>query len=74
MTVEEFVKHINKKRLDNKSTTRWYGFIGEVDGHKVRLKGYKTWLQVYLVDNVDHSNCMDRKVKDFKEDLLLPFK
>lgn len=74
MTVEEFVKHINQKRLDSRNTTRWYGFIGEVDGHRVRVKGYKTWLQIFQVDNFNYSNPMDRKVGQFKEDLLKPFR
>ena len=70
-TKDVFIKHINKLRTQNKGS--WYTFTGVVDGKEVQLKGTDTWLQIYKVDGIDYSNPMQRKVKDFKEDLLKPF-
>lgn len=64
-----FVKLINDKR----KTKTWYTFEGIVEGKKVRIKGYKTWLQYYHVDGINYGNEMERKVKDFNEDLEKPF-
>ena len=71
MKTIDFTKHINKLRLNNKSS--WYSYSGIVDGKNVSLKAYGTWLQIYKVNGVDYSNCMDVSVKKFKEDLQKPF-
>lgn len=65
---DEFVKEINKLR----KTKTWYQFVGIVNGTSVQIKGYNTWLQVYKVDGIDYSNCMNRKVKEFSSDLVKP--
>ena len=65
MDLQAFTKEIKQKRL----TGNWYSFIGSVNGKEVRLKGYKTWLQVYTINGIDNSNCMERSIKQFKEDL-----
>ncbi len=61
MDKADFIKGINGKR----KTGQWYSFIGSVEGKTVRLKGYKTWLQVYTVNDIDYSGCMDISVKEF---------
>ena len=65
----DFVKHINGLRL----LTGWFSFIGIVCGKNVEIKGYKTWLQIFRVDGINHGNCSDRKVGEFKHDLMVPF-
>ena len=62
----EFVTEIDSKR---KSGT-WYTYLGNVNGKAIRLKGYKTWLQVFTVNGIDNSGCMDISVKAFKELLI----
>ena len=68
MNREEFEKEIKHKRISG----GWYSFIGIVEGKVIKLKGYKTWLQIYTIDGIDNSNCMERTVTQFKEDLLKP--
>ena len=63
-----FIKTINDLRLKNKN--KWVFFTGVVENKKVELKLYNTWLQIYKVNGLDFSNCMDRKPTEFKEDLL----
>jgi len=70
MNFESFKKLVNEKR----KTGGWYDFVGEVDGRQVRLKGYKTWLQVYEVDGVRHGGLMDISVGRFQDELAVPFK
>jgi len=69
---ESFFKLINDARKSNKN--QWYGFVGVVEGREVSIKGYNTWLQVYKVNGIDHSSCMDITVSRFKYDLASPFK
>ena len=69
---DDFINHVNKLRLKNKSG--WYQYSDIVEGKYIVLKGYNTWLQFFKVDNIDYSNNMDRSVKQFKNDLLDPFK
>jgi len=69
MTFEEFVKEMKQKRL----TGSWYQFVGTVDGKSVRLKGYKTYLQIYEVDGIRYGGRMDISVKEFNEELKIPF-
>lgn len=71
MKIKEFIKHINKLRLNNKYS--WYYFTGEVEGKNIQLKGMNTWLQVYEVDGVRYAGLMERNVSEFKKDLLEPF-
>lgn len=67
MNTTDFVKTVNKLRLDNKG--KWYYWVGEVEGKSVKIKGFGTWLQIFKVNNWDCSNCMDSKVRDYKEHL-----
>lgn len=66
----EFKAEINRKR----KAGGWYQFVGLVEGKQVRLKGYKTWLQIYSVDGISYGNPMDQKVGEFNEALYAPFK
>ena len=70
-SVDEFVKTINKLRLDNKN--KWFWWHGYVTGYRVELKCYNTWLQVFRVEGVNWPNCMDESVTKFKEALRRPF-
>jgi hypothetical protein len=70
MTKEEFYKLVNAKRIASKS---WYSFIGIVDNKSIRLKGFRTWLQVYEVDDVKYGGLMDISVKQFNQELEKPF-
>lgn len=64
MAVQEF---INKLRLANKG--KWYTWSGVVEGKSVEIKAHGTWLQIFRVNGLNHANCGDRKVGQFKEDL-----
>ena len=57
------ISHINKTRLSNKN--QWYYMQFYYKGLNVTIKGFDTWLQRLVIDGVDHSNCMDQKVRDF---------
>lgn len=65
----DFLKLMN----ENRKTNKWYIFEGIVENKTVRLKGFKNWLQVYFVDDINYGNNMNRKVKEFNEDLERPF-
>lgn len=67
MNTLDFVKTVNKLRLDNKN--KWYYWQGEVNGKDVNLKGYGTWLQIFKINNWDCSNVMEQKVGEFKKHL-----
>lgn len=67
MITADFVATINKLRLTNKDG--WYQFIGTVNGKDVEIKGYKTWLQVFLVDGLRLNTISDISVKNFKDEL-----
>lgn len=67
---EDFVKHVNKVRLDNKG--KWWYVTAEVCGIKVSIKGYETWMQIYRVDGINCSNSLERSVANFKKDILKP--
>jgi len=71
MKKEVFINIVNKLRLDNKN--KWFYASEIVEGKTVALKGFGTWLQIYIIDGVDYSNPMERSIKQFKEDLALPF-
>ena len=61
--MENFTKEINAKR----KTGTWYSYAGVVEGKEIRIKGYKTWLQIFDIDGVDNSGCMDISVGAFNE-------
>lgn len=65
MSTEEFIKHINKIRLENKN--KWYFYTGTVNNKHIQLKAYETWIQVLRINNVNFSSCMDISVKQFKD-------
>lgn len=71
-SLDEFVKMVNKERLANKN--KWYVITNvEVDGKKVEIKAFDTWLQIFRVDGKNYANPMERNVSGFKEDLKSPF-
>jgi len=61
--MEKFIKEVNAKR----KTGTWYQYVGIVDGKDIKIKGYKTWLQIFTIDGIDNSSCMDISVKAFNE-------
>ena len=67
MNTHEFTKKINKLRLSNKE--QWYAWQGTVNGKGVTLKGYETWLQLFIVNGVEQSLPMKLTVSDFKAEL-----
>lgn len=71
MKLETFTKEINALRLKNKNA--WYQFTGTVEGRKVEVKGFNTWLQIYRVDGVTYGGGMGSKVSQYKEELIKPF-
>lgn len=64
--IELFIKDINKKRLSG----GWYMFNGIVNNKSVVIKGYKTWLQIFKVNDYTVPCAMEISVKEFKELLL----
>lgn len=68
---DNFVKDIIKLKNSNKN--KWYTYIGEVDGMKVKIKGNGTWLQIFNVDGVEFGTPDEVSVKEFKELLAEPF-
>ena len=62
---DNFVKHVNKLRLDNKN--KWYSLITNIGGLNIRLKGYNTSIQILDVDGVRYGGLMDASVKKFNE-------
>lgn len=64
-----FIKTINNLRLKGS----WYQYVGMVDGKDIKIKGYGTWLQIFKVNGIDHSNCMGQSIKQFKDALLKAF-
>lgn len=71
INLPEVIHFENKFRLANKN--KWYQIDAIVDNKPVNLKAYNTWLQIYRVGHINHSNCMERTVKQFKLDLMVPF-
>lgn len=69
MNFQEFAKEIKVKRL----MKNWYTFVGIVDVHKIELKGYKTWLQIYRVDGLNYGGMMEISIADFNKALERPF-
>lgn len=69
--VNEFVTLVNKTRLLNKNS--WYVLTGTINGKKIEIKGFKTWLQIFRINGIDNSNCPDQKISRFKEYLTSTF-
>lgn len=67
MNTLEFIKEINALRLANKN--KWYFWQGVVNGKKVEIKGYGTWLQIFRINGLNLWAGMDISIKDFKESL-----
>lgn len=68
MKREEFLKHINAMRLQNKG--KWIFYTGEVEGKLVGVKSYNTYLQQYIVEGKRmESGRMDMSVSDWKTEL-----
>ena len=63
--MHNFIKHVNQLRLKN----NWYMYTGEVCGKSVKIKGFGTWLQIFEVNGINHSNSMECAVARFKQDL-----
>ena len=67
LNTADFIKTVNNLRLQNKG--KWYVWQGTVNNKTVQLKGFNTWLQIFKVEGLQCGNCLDRSVKDFKNDL-----
>ena len=61
----DFIKTINSLRLANKNS--WYMWQGIVENKTVRLKAYKTWLQIFEVEGLRVPTVSDISVSDFKK-------
>lgn len=66
-STDEFIKCINKLRIDNKNN--WYEYMGTVNNKRVILKGYNTWLQILKVNNTRINTNMSISVAEFKNKL-----
>ena len=71
-SIDLFIKDVNKLRLSNQN--KWHFINCIVDDKEIKIKFFKTWLQIYKVNEINYANCMDRNIKGFKEDLYIPFK
>ena len=67
MNTAEFVKTVNRLRLDSKN--KWYTLTGTVNGCNFEIKGFGTWLQVISVNGINCANCMEQSVTEFKKHL-----
>ena len=63
--IEELVKTINNKRLENKNN--WYVFLSPLSSYDIQIKGYNTWLQVFKIKGIDYASSMGMNVKEYKE-------
>ena len=61
MEKDIFIKELNAKRKSG----NWYAFSGTVNGKIIQIKGYKTWLQIFNIDGINNSGCMEISVKEF---------
>lgn len=64
MTKEQFIKRLNQLRRISKG---WYELHDYVDNQFVKVKAYKTWVQILDVDGIKDSGPMDCTVKQFNE-------
>ena len=65
LNTTDFIKTVNGLRLANKNS--WYTWQGIVNNKTVRLKAYKTWLQIFEVDGLRIPTVMDISVGEFKK-------
>ena len=69
--MNSIVERINTLRKANSNS--WYHLSFETVLNNtalfIRIKGYKTWLQVFDINGIDHSNNSDQSVKQFKLDI-----
>lgn len=65
MNTQDFIKHVNKTRLENKN--KWYFLNLVVNDKKVMIKGFGTWLQVFNVNGLNIPTVSDISVNDFKK-------
>lgn len=70
--METLIEEINKKRLE--SNGKWYYFSTEINGKKIEIKAFKTWLQIFRIDGKNYSGLMDISIRDFKNHLTNVFK
>ncbi len=68
MTSSEFVTEINALRLSSKKN--WYVWGGEVNGVRIRLKGFGTWIQRIEIGGIVDGSTMDISVAAFKKYLF----
>lgn len=65
MNTQDFVKYVNKTRLENKN--KWYFLNLVVNDKQVMIKGFGTWLQVFNVNGLNIPTVSDISVTDFKK-------
>ena len=65
MSTEQFLKVVKDTRLRNKD--QWWYLIREVEGKRVRIKAYGTYMQILEVDGVESSGPPDCTVKVMNE-------
>jgi hypothetical protein len=66
--MDDIVKTINAARLANKNA--WYFLTLDFNGALIQVKGYNTWLQIFRINGIDHSNNMDASASAFKSHIL----
>ena len=69
--MNSIIERINTLRKANNNG--WYNLSWDLILNNtrlsIRIKGYKTWLQVFDINGIDHSNNSDQSVKQFKLDI-----
>ena len=65
LNTTDFVKTVNSLRLANKN--KWYVWTGLVNGKMIQIKAYATWLQIFMVDNLNVPTCSDISATEFKK-------
>ncbi len=69
MKMNDFFDYINAMRKKH----GWYEYADHIDGKRIRVKGYKFWLQIYSVNGLDYSNCRGVSEEQYQKDLRRPF-
>ena len=64
-SAQELAKQANKVRLANRNSWYQITFENETTGEKIRLKCYKTWIQI--AENPYFETTMDNTPTQFKE-------
>lgn len=68
MSKTEFIKEINKLRIENKNN--WFCFSGTVENKLIRIKGFEKWIQICTVNGVNYFFPMGIKtVREFNREL-----